>query len=421
MVAMAEVPIAGQAETQAAMAARLRAEAEAAAKAGRRRPRPWEAPLTGWTHPRTPWGDPDIQGMWSNYERVPFQRDPALKGRETWTDAEIAAQEARINQVQAAQGEGKQASTGFRDQQNYNNIVNWPGMEWVYVSRRTSAIIDPPDGRLPAWTLAQVKAYEEREALTLPRGDADWTLDRPPGERCIADFDVTHVSNWGMGVTDPSDLSFGAGNGSGGDLRGNAIRFTQTPGYVTITREGVSGRGEQIYNVIRLDNRPHLSSKFLQYRGDAIGRFEGNTLVVEYTNLKYYGPYIPSYGSSFYPAGKGKDPRHRDTLDTSTLKVTERYTRVRPDRMEYKVTIEDPQVYVRPYTTLNNLDLNDGFKLSPPLCKEGTDDMGLTLAGWRLDEETAMRTAAETLAQRKPAFERIKARAIAEANKNKSQ
>ena len=303
MVAMIEVPIAGQApEAQAAAAKKLQADAEAAAAAGRMRPRPWEAPLTTpWTHPRTPWGDPDIQGMWSNYERVPLQRHPDLKGREFWTDAEIAAQEAKINATQAVQGQGKQASTGFRDQQNYNNIVNWPGFEWVHVSRRTSAIIDPPDGRLPAWTLEQVKRYEEREAITLPRGDADWTTDRPPGERCIADFDVPNISNWGMGVTDDADLSFGASNGSGGDLRGNAIRFVQTPGYITITRENVSGRGEQIFNVIRLDGRPHLPKVFTQYRGDAIGRFEGNTLVVEYTNIKYYGPYLLSYGGSHHP------------------------------------------------------------------------------------------------------------------------
>jgi hypothetical protein len=149
---------------------------------------------------------------------------------------------------------------------------------------------------------------------------------------------------------------------------------------------------------------------FTQYRGDAIGHFEGNTLVVEYTNIKYFGPIIPSYGSSFYPAGNGDH-----------LTITERYTRTRPGRMEYKVTVDDPSTYVRPYTMLYNLEQNDGFKVSPPLCKEGTDDMGLTLSGWRLDEETAMRTAQETRDARKPALARLKARAIAEANKNKSQ
>ena len=427
MVAVTEVPIAGQApeEAQAAKAKRLRAEAAAAA--GKMKPRPWEEALTTpWTHPRTPWGDPDIQGMWGEPERVSFERPEKFGDRTTLTDAEIAALEARYNKVSALQGQGKLVSTGFRDQANYNNIVNWGGDAWQHVSRRTSAIIDPPDGHLPAWTLDAVKRYEEREALTSTRGDADWTVDRPPGERCIATFSVTSIGNWGLGnggvrEAAPNDAANEGGQAAnaGGDGQGrlNVRRFTQTPGYISITREGVSGRGEQIFNVIRLDNRAHLPKTFLQYRGSTVGRFEGNTLVVEYKNIKYYGPYIMSYGGNHHPAGKGEG----NTLDTSHLTVTERYTRVGPDRMEYTVTVDDPSVYVRPYTVAQSYNLDNSFKLSPPLCKEGTDDMGLTLSGWRLDEETAMRTAAETREMRKSGLARVKARAIAEANKSKSQ
>jgi hypothetical protein len=151
-----------------------------------------------------------------------------------------------------------------------------------------------------------------------------------------------------------------------------------------------------------------LSQKFEQYLGDARGHFEGNTLVVEYTNVKSFGTVIPSYGSSIYPSG------------TEKLKVTERYTRTSADDITYRYTVDDPATYTRPYTVEFDLNRDDNYMISPVPCREGIDDIGTTLYGWRLDEDQATQNADETRAARKPVFERIKRKAQ-EAAKGQSR
>jgi hypothetical protein len=366
-----------------------------------------------WTISKTPWGDPDYQGIWEGTGSVPFERPAKWKDREFKTPEEIAELERVANARNAERGKGKQENRGFRDQANYNSVFSYSA-DYITVPKRTSAIIDPPDGLLPPWTLDAVKRYEAREAVTAPRGDADWTIDRPPGERCIPDFNTPNIDAWGMGVGSGETAVYGTEFGKllnnpdvnpGGEginpnkSFGGPRRIIQAPGFVVFSDEQAYS-----HNVIPLDGRPHLSSKFSQFLGDARGRFEGNTLVVEYTNVKSFGAVIPSYGSSIYPAD-----------DMSKLKVTERYLRTGPDSIDYRYTVDDPSVYTRPYTVQYDLRLDNNFMISPVPCREGIDDLGTTLYGWRLDEDQAMQNADETRAARKPVFARIKARAEAAA------
>ena len=395
VVAVAWVPMAGQAPRAAAGTA-----------------------AATWTPSRTAWGDPDLQGTWRDLEEVPFERPAKYAGREVLTDAEVAALEENRNAKNAERGAGKQENRGFREQPNYNAIVGY-SPERLRVSRRTSAIIDPPDGLLPPWTLEQVKRYEAREAATAGRGDADWTIDRPPSERCISDFSVPYVNNWGMGIGAGAPVAYGDfekiiknpdvnPGGDGQSPNASAAepkRILQAPGYVMISEEGEGGGKTNNYHIIPLDGRPHLGATFQQYQGDARGRWDGNTLVVEYTNIKYFGPVIPSYGSAIYPSGRG-----------DTLRVIERYTRVGPDAMEYRYTVDDPSVYTKMWTAAHNLKRDDLYRVAPVPCREGIDDMGTTLYGWRLDEEQAMENAEETRVARKSGFERMKKRALEAAN-----
>jgi hypothetical protein len=393
VVAVASVPIAAQAPPPAASNA---------------------APT--WTQPRTAWGDPDLQGIWRGMHRVPFERPPQYEGREFLTDAEVAERVRRGEERNALRLQGKQENRGFRNQPNYNSIVGYSA-DPIRVSRRTSAIIDPPDGRLPPWTLEQVNRYEAREAVTLGRGEGDWVVDRPAAERCIVIIEEPVLGYWGMalggrsaGAAETADtVNLGEGFSNGGSP-GGVRRILQAPGYAVITLEqgGSGGQGPEDYRIVPLDGRPHLGSKFKQWMGDARGHWEGNTLVVETTNIKYPYPIISSYGPA-YPG------------DGETLRFTERFTRVGPDTIEYRYTVDDPAVYTRPYTVLHELTRDDNYKVSPAICHEGHDDMPSALGSARVDEETALENARDTRRQREPRLKELKEEAVKAAEQKKSR
>ena len=384
IIAMASIPIAAQAPRPAASTA---------------------APT--WTPPRTAWGDPDLQGIWRGAGGAPFERPPQFEGREFLTDTEVAERIERGERRKALQLAGKQENRGFRNQPNYNSIISYSA-DPVRVSRRTSAIIDPSDGHLPPWTLEQVNRYEAREAATLGRGEADWTVDRPSGERCIPVVDAPVLGFWGMSLggrtggvaeaDDTNNVGEGFGNGGGGGAGG---RIVQAPGYLAITHEEAGD-----YQIIPLDGRPHLGSKLRQWQGDPVGHWEGNTLVIETTNIKYPYPVITSYGPA-YPG------------DGETLRFIQRYTRVGPDTIEYSQTVDDPAVYTRPYTVVGELRRDDLYKVSAPICHEGHDDMPSALASARVDEESALENAADTRRQRESRLKQLKERAIKAAEEAK--
>ena len=352
------------------------------------------SPAAAYAPPRTAWGHPDLQGYWRSVQRVDFER-AAGETRAFFTDEEIRAKEAEADRRNELRLTGKLENRGFRNQANYNSVLGY-SPEKARFSKRTSAIIDPPDGRVPLWTLKQAEYYEYREAITLGRGDADWTIDRPPSERCIPIMDLPTMGNWGLAMRGlrprpavntagrarlanaagfaqgEGTLDGGAsGGGDPGSTRRHAYRFVQTAEYVVILEDDYRSR------IIPIDGRPPISKHFRHWKGSSRGRWDGNTLVVVTTNIQYPGPVIDNYQPTYPGTGE-------------TLTFTERFTRTGPDTMEFRYTVDDPGVYVRPYTALHEFNLDNSWKTSFQLCHEGHDDMPGALAAGRNDELTSI-------------------------------
>jgi hypothetical protein len=382
VVAVAWVPLAGQA------------------------PRTAESPATATTLPRTAWGAPNLQGFWSPAEvELPLERPKEFAGREFLTDAEVAAKQAEVNARAASKLAGTSVEHGFRAQENYNAIFSYQPAGTV--SRRTGAIIDPPDGRLPRWTPQQVKRYEALEAVTRGRGEGDSYEDRSLNERCIPVVSPARVPSWGLGarVTDEvlaahSDVDVDMVNGRS-TVIADVGRILQTPGYVAMVMSFAGQADEARYRIIPVDGRPALGPKIRQYMGDARGRWEGNTLVVETTNINDQqtnaGRFLPTYEQYLYP-GSGE-----------TLRVIERFTLIDANTIEYRYTIEDPEVYTRPYTALLTFRRNDKHVPNPPLCHEGNKDIAMIMANSRSDEPNAVEYSAESARNRQQRLNELKA------------
>jgi hypothetical protein len=310
-----------------------------------------EAPEAGgvsektWTPPRTPWGEPDLQGTYSNRTITPFERPANVSGREFFTPEEVAALEKR---ARAQSGdEGRERGTRRDVERAYNDF--WWDRGTTMNSRRTSLVIDPPDGRVPARTdAATARAAEEagrpafRGAGASGRGVDTW-LDRSTFERCITR---------GM----PAAMSPTAYN--------NNYRFTQGPGFVAIEIEMLGGT-----RVIPTNGRSHTGSSIRQWMGDSVGRWEGETLVVETTNftdnLLYRGA-------------------------AENLHLVERFTRVGPHEIDYRVTINDPTTFTRPWTLAIPF-VDTGEAMFEYACHEGNYGMVGILEGARAEERAAAR------------------------------
>jgi len=294
----------------------------------------------GWQPPRTPWGEPDLQGTYSNRTITPFERPADVKGREFFTADEVAALEKRAQDQSGDDGRSK--GTRGDVERAYNDF--WWDRGTKVTSLRTSLVVDPPDGRVPAPTEdARKRAAEEatrpafRGAGASGRGTDSW-LDRSTFERCITR---------GM----PAAMTPTAYN--------NNYRITQSPGMVAVEIEMLGGT-----RVIPTDGRPHTSQAIRQWMGNSVGRWEGNTLVVETTNFTdkvlYRG------------AAEG-------------LRLTERFTRIGPNEIDYRVTITDPTTFTRPWTIAVPYVVT-GEELFEYACHEGNYGMIGILSGAREEE-----------------------------------
>ncbi len=297
-------------------------------------------PLPGQTRPgtlpkippKTPWGDPDLQGNWTNRTLTPLQRPTSLGTREVLTAEEVAASEAE------ARGRyDRPPSPGNTG--TYSQF--WWELGATVAGNRTSLIVDPPDGRVPALTpAAQAAILDSRRG----RGSADSWEDRTLFERCIT-----------RGL--PGAMIPGFYN--------HNYEIVQAPGVVAILVEMIHD-----VRIIPVDGRPHADPGIRQWMGDSRGRWEGATLVVETTN---FSPKSRSHGF-FESAG--------------TQRLIERFTRIDADTIDYRFTVEDPATYVSPWTAAIPMMRTDE-PVYEFACHEGNEAIAGILAGHRAEERAA--------------------------------
>ena len=287
-----------------------------------------------WTPSRLPWGDPDFEGVWTsdNNFSVPLERPAEVADKEFLDGKELEHALASRAKLIAAVADGGVVGAG--PSHWYENLTAR--------SRRSSLIIDPPNGRLPAMTAAAKARAAAAAAARQGRGPSDSWTDRSLWDRCIT-----------VGL--PS-VMFPTGYN-------NNVQILQAPGYVTITHEMMHDT-----RIIPLDGRPHLPPAIRHYMGDSRARWDGDTLVVDVTN--------------FHPGTS-----YRGSADT--LHLIERYTRTGPGAMRYEVTIDDPHTFERPWTAV--LDLEPQENMYEYACHEGNLGLANILRAARLEEQTAGR------------------------------
>jgi len=303
-----------------------------------------------WTPSRTPWGDPDLQGVWRYEATMPLERPRNLAGKALLTDEEVAQREAVERDQEAKRLAGEEGTAVGRQSvaespirgNEYNSFWQDHGRPRK-VYNRTSLIVEPPDGRLPFTPDAQ-KA-EARSAARYGVGPYESYLDPDTGERCLTD-----------GVT---ALMWQGPNGGHN-------RIVQSPGYVTILHEEYRDR-----RIIPVDGRPHGSIR--QWFGDAVARWDGNTLVVDTLNFADKTNY--EWASVW-------------TRPSETLHMVERFTRSDADTIEYEITVEDPTTFTKPWKAVIPITkLPDKTEIYEYACHEGNYAMANLLSGARAERE----------------------------------
>ena len=301
------------------------------------------AAAKSWTLARTPDGQPDLQGYWTSLSFTPMERPAKYGGREFLTDEETAELYKAGVQHSYEFTFANSSETPVYDATVYA-LDAW--QNGVKPNRRSSLVVDPPDGRIPPMTpAAQARRGGRRGG---PPADVEGGGGAP-------------IFNG------PEDLGLGVRclNSGGGPpiLPGaydNNSLIVQGPGYVMIEYEW----GSEV-RVIPLDGRPHVSPAIRPWHGDPRGHWEGNTLVVETTNFRP--------GSSY----QGANP--------NTLRITERFTRVDADTIEYKFTIDDPSTWTKPWSAIVPMSKVDG-PMFEYACNEGNNGLINMLAGSRARE-----------------------------------
>ena len=293
-----------------------------------------------WTPPRTPDGQPDLQGIWTNATITPFERPSEVAGKEFLTEKEAADLEART----AANAVDRPPAAG--DTGTYNQFWFDRGTK-VVKTRRTSMVVEPADGKVPLRPEAEAKRdYDLAHSADSYEYMSVW-------DRCIT-----------RGV--PGGM-FPAGYN-------NAYQIVQIPGYVVILYEMIHET-----RVIPLDGRPHLPKSVGLWNGDSVGRWERNTLVVDTTNFNGKG-WIASSAS----AG-----RIKGIPQSTALHLVERFTRVDADTIDYEVTIDDPNVYTRPWKVAIPLNRDPTYVIYEYACHEGNVAVAGVLGGGRALDKAA--------------------------------
>jgi hypothetical protein len=278
---------------------------------------------------KTPWGEPDLRGTWpiDHLNMTPLQRTPAQGNRVFLTDEEYAA---RAKQLAATAARYDQ-----EDKTGKMGMGHW--VEPGSVNRRTSLLIDPPNGRIPELTEEGKRRSALMRSDLAPGQSFDWVDDFDSWDRCITR---------GMPA---SMFAFNYNNG---------IRIFQSPGTVVIQLEMVHET-----RIIPTDGRPPFPSTLHNWIGESRGRWEGNTLVVTTSNLKF--------GPSVFNVGTWGSPPGNVTPTSDQAKIIERFTMTGPSSIIYEVTYSDPLIFKAPFTARLDWKRNDKYQIYEYACHEG--------------------------------------------------
>ena len=290
------------------------------------------AALKEWTAPRTPWGDPDLRGVWMTATYTPLQRPTDLGTKAFYTEAEAVAAFKKAVESDAE----VDPRTVHYDWKEY-------GMEaWqagAAPNLRTSLIVDPADGRLPPLV---PEAQKRREAA------AATAKQRNPGvgirtfgnlyTRCVLGLGANPLVRGGNPGADSAAAAAG--------VTAEAL-FFQSPGYLTIVMQSNND-----VRIIPVDGRPRVPSQVRQWLGDARGRWEGNTLIVETTNFNNKAPATNFLGS------------------TDALETVERFTRIGPNTIRYEYTVSDPNTWTKPWSVETQMPRVDPSMIYEFACHE---------------------------------------------------
>ena len=322
----------------------------------------------------TAWGEPDLQGIWTTDYDIPLERPARYADREFFTDeerAEIDAERTRLLDTHRSERGSEQDVGGAYDASIF--------LTHKHLGRRTSLIIDPPDGQLPPVAAELERRREEAgayQAALLQSADACQT-ERPgcppPGPRSpLFDDAPPHYLTRSINrAYNPEDRSLserclGARLPDFGSITGFFLQIVQSPGNVAVFYDTGQGQGWQ--RTIPVTDRPHLTSAVRQWHGDSRGRWEGDTLVVDVAN---FSPKTDFYGSR------------------ENLHLVERWTRLDAETLEYTATMEDPTAWTSPWTVTFELSLqsNEANRIyKEPRCHEGNYGLPALLAGARAGE-----------------------------------
>ena len=325
----------------------------------------------------TPWGDPDLQGIWTDENDTPLQRPARYANQEFFT----AAQRAELNEARAAVlGQDRRDVRGSEDDvaSGYNSSF-W---SWKRIGARTSLIADPPNGRLPPPTPeAQKVAAAEREfrlallqsTVTCKAGAATCAggkYDPNPSLRRAEPpprYNTARINrNNGPEDSTLAERCLTGGLPEFGGPTGSFRRIVQTPGGISMFYDVGQGQGWQ-RNIV-MDGSPHLPATMRQWYGDSRGRFEGSTLVIDVTNFSRKTDFQGS---------------------RENLHLLERWTRTSPTTIEYVVTIEDPAIWTRSWTVRQEFTRQseqENRVYYEPRCIEGNFGLPGLLHGRRMEE-----------------------------------
>ena len=293
---------------------------------------------------KTPWGEPDLQGLWTSEPElgVPFERPAEFGERQTLTEAEFVARRAQAaNQLATDNAEFDVEKADTANAGAVGSATS-PPPHWLergQPSRRTSMVIDPPDGRVPPMS-ADARARQQRGVRgSFGNGPFNSHEDFTLYDRCIT-----------RGV--PNAIYPAVYNAN--------TRLVQGPGYVAISYEMIHET-----RVVPIDAGPHLPSHLRQYLGDARAHWEGDTLVIRTSNFN---------GRSSYRGSSDK------------LVLTERFRRVDADTLRYEMTIDDPSTWARPWTAALNLKPQSD-QMYEYACHEGNNAMRNMLSAARAEDK----------------------------------